>query len=80
MLQCTVLPAENNWTNIDFYVAIIVSFSINRYLYAQLFATIPLSIYRLQIYLQTKQTKQNQTSLETKFSSLRSARTGKGLP
>lgn len=58
MLQCTALPAENNWTNIDFYVAIIVSFSITRNLYAQLFVTIPLFIYRLEICLKTnKQTK-----------------------
>lgn len=34
MLQRTVLPVENNRINIDFYVAIIVSFSINRNLYA----------------------------------------------
>ena len=42
MLQCMILPAENNWTNIDFYVAIIVTFSINRSLYAHLFGNIPL--------------------------------------
>lgn len=50
-MQCTVLCKDNNWTNIDFYVTIIVSFSINRNLYAQLFGIISVHIENTDLLL-----------------------------